>query len=191
MVTYAPTGKASLKRFSAGIAVAVLAGALWASPAAAGEPATRPSTGRFEVTFLKNMIDHHGMAVGMAEMCLGKGVRPQLQSLCQNVKSSQSAQIGQMQGWLQDWYAVKYQPRMRPGDRLTMERLASKTGAAFEIDFMKTIIKHHRKAIREAEKCLARASHAELRELCRKIINAQTAEIAKLESWLCKWYERC
>ena len=61
----------------------------------------------------------------------------------------------------------------------------------FEIRFMETLIRHHRKAITEAEKCLARGYHDELRDLCQGIIETQSAEIAQLETWLCQWYGRC
>ena len=52
---------------------------------------------------MEDMIDHHAMAVMMAEMCTMKVVHPELITLCQNIIASQSAEIQMMQTWLQDW----------------------------------------------------------------------------------------
>ena len=68
---------------------------------------------------------------------------------------------------------------MKPGDEKMTERLASLTGAEFEIAFMEMMIKHHEKAIKEGRHCLDKAYHAELRELSENIITTQSAELAK------------
>lgn len=162
-----------------------------AGPAAALAPAPEPPTARFEIDFLMDMIDHHAMAVEMAEMCLDKAIHPELEEMCAGIVSSQSQEIAEMSAWLQDWYGVSHEPEMKPGDMREMERLASLSGAAFEIEFMETMIKHHSKAIREAEQCLRQAYHTDLVALCQNIIAAQTAEIALMEEWLCEWYDRC
>ena len=108
-----------------------------------------------------------------------------------DVKAAQTAEIDRMQGWLQDWYGVTHEPEITRGDMRRMERLASLSGAEFEIQFMKAMSKHHRSAIRRGETCLGRASHAALIDLCENIIATQRAEIAKMEDWLCHWYGHC
>jgi len=137
------------------------------------------------------MIDHHHMAVMMAEMCLGKAIHPELRSLCESIRTAQMAEIEEMQAWLQDWYGITYEPVMKPGDEQMMERLASLSGAEFEIAFMEMMIKHHEKAIKEGRHCLDKASHIELRELCESIITTQSAEIEQMQTWLCQWYGEC
>lgn len=112
-------------------------------------------------------------------------------ALSRNVIAAQSADIEEMQSWLRDWYGISYELRMTPGDQQMLDRLSSLSGAEFEITFMEMLIKHHEKAIKEAQQCLAKAWHAELRQLCQNIIDAQSAEITQLRSWLCEWYGRC
>ena len=155
------------------------------------EPAPTNAARQFEIDFLQDMIDHHAMAVMMAELCLEKDVRLELAALCEQIRSSQTQQIAQMQAWLQAWYGITYAPEMKPGDMKTMERLASLSGAAFEIEFMEMMIRHHRKAVVEGETCIRRADHEELRSLCETIIEEQSEEIALLQSWLCSWFGRC
>lgn len=181
----------SLRRIATFLAVALVAAGLGSGTAAAEEPAPDPGDAHYEVDFMTGMIDHHAMAIEMAEICLDKAVHPELESLCENIIAAQQAEIEQMQSWLGDWYGVTHEPEMKPGDMHKMERLASLDGAKFEIEFMKSMIRHHRKAITEAETCLKRAYHPELLDLCRNIIQTQSEEIALLESWLCQWYDRC
>ena len=157
----------------------------------ASAPAPSQSVSNFEIKFMTDMIDHHHMAVMMAEMCIAKAIHPELRSLCENIRAAQMAEIEEMQGWLQDWYGITYEPVMKPGDERMMERLASLTGAEFEIAFMEMMIKHHEKAIKEGRHCLDKAYHTELRELCENIIRTQSAEIAQMQTWLCQWYGEC
>lgn len=176
---------------TAGVAVLAVGLTVLASPAAASAPAPDQRTARFEVDFLTNMIDHHGMAVQMADICLGKAVHADLRAMCKDVKTSQSAETAQMQGWLKSWYGRTHEPTMTRGEMRQMDQLASLSGAEFEIKFMDAMTKHHRKAIREAQRCDDRAGHDELIGLCRNIIATQTAENAQMQQWLCEWYGRC
>ena len=154
-------------------------------------PAPDKATAKFEIDFMKGMIDHHAMAVQMANICLQKAIHPELRSLCQNIIAAQQQEIAEMQTWLSSWYGITYSPQMKPGDMRMMERLASLSGAEFEIEFMQMMIKHHLKAIKEASKCVERVYHEELRELCENIITTQAAEIEQMRNWLCQWYGIC
>jgi uncharacterized protein (DUF305 family) len=75
----------------------------------ADEPADGRN-GRAELRFLEGMIDHHQMALDMAQDCLAKAESDDVLTLCQAVIDAQSAEISLMQGWLRDWYQVDYAP---------------------------------------------------------------------------------
>lgn len=157
----------------------------------ANAPAPDPSAVNFEIRFLEGMIDHHMMAVMMAELCISQAMHEELRSMCEEIMATQSQEIELMQGWLADWYGISYEPRMTPGDTRRMERLAELSGSEFEITFMEMMIRHHEGAIREAERCLGRAYHEELVQLCENIIAVQQAEIEQMQEWLCEWYGIC
>ena len=159
--------------------------------AIASGPAPTRAQAKYEIDFLQNMIDHHMMAVMTAELCVEKAVHKELRALCQDIIAAQSAEIEQMQGWLQEWYGISYEPEMSKGMMKDVERLAALEGAEFEIAFMEMMIAHHEKAIQEAERCVDRAYHPELEELCEGIIATQSAEIEQMQEWLCEWYGRC
>ena len=154
-------------------------------------PAPIQPAQNFEVKFLTGMIDHHAMAVAMAQICLQKAVHTELRDMCQQIITAQTQDIALMQSWLQDWYGISYRPVTKPGDQRMLERLSSLSGAGFEIEFMEMMIKHHERAIKESRQCLDKAWHPELRQICQNIITTQSAEIAQLQSWLCQWFGRC
>jgi uncharacterized protein (DUF305 family) len=160
--------------------------------ARANAPAPTEAAARYEIRFMQDMIEHHMMAVHMSETCLARAVHPELQALCGRIVATQQAEIQQMQAWLALWYGIpSHMHPMNPGHHKRMEKLASLTGAQFEIEFMQQMIRHHRGAIVEASRCLQRAYHDELSTVCAGIIEAQLAEIRLMQNWLCAWYGIC
>ncbi len=65
---------------------------------------------RAEIRFLEGMIDHHQMALDMAQDCLNKASAGSLKELCQNIIDGQGVEIGTMQGMLRTWYQIDYTP---------------------------------------------------------------------------------
>jgi uncharacterized protein (DUF305 family) len=166
----------------------ILGGVAAAAPAQASGPAASEQAASYEARFLTRMVDHHQMAVMMAQECRQKAVHPELAQLCSSIVQTQSAQIAQMLGWLQDWYGITHAPSMARGQMQSMERFSRLSGAEYEIRFMRAMIRHHWSAVREAESCLSRAEHPELLSLCSQIRTAQLGEIARMQGWLQDWY---
>lgn len=159
-----------------------------ATPALADAPAAKKSAAKFEIKFMKNMIDHHMMAIMEAEMCLEEAVHAELYQLCESIIATQSEEMMMMQSWLLEWYGISYEPQMKGN---MMDKLGSLEGEEFEIMFMEMMIKHHRSAIKDSEKCLDRAYHPELLSTCQGIIDTQSQEIQLMQGWLCEWYTIC
>jgi len=66
--------------------------------------------GRAELRYMEGMIDHHQMAIDMANDCLVKATTESVLTTCQNIIDAQTAEITTMQGWLLNWYNVAYSP---------------------------------------------------------------------------------
>lgn len=64
----------------------------------------------------------------------------------------------------------------------------SKDQAKFEIRFLEEMIDHHYGAVKMAELCAGRATHAELLQMCESIETMQMAEIEMMQEWLQSWY---
>jgi uncharacterized protein (DUF305 family) len=160
------------------------------TPAQADAPPADPRTGRYEVRFMTEMIDHHAMAIAMSTMCLDRADHRELEAMCAEVITAQQREIQTMQQWLRDWYGVEYQPQMNQGDMRAMQRLAELDGADFEIAFLRAMVKHHWKAVVRADRCVEAAEHDPLVSMCQDIVTTQLAEIVQMQQWLRDWYGR-
>ena len=179
-----------IARFLIGLALTLSIAGLAVVPALADAPAPDRSTAHFEVKFMEDMMEHHHMAVMMAELCLTRATEHEaLRDLCQNIIATQMQEMHQLHSWLEQWYGVQHEPMM--SGMGGMQRLERLSGAEFEIAFMQMMIRHHESAIREANKCLDRAYHSELEGMCQNIIATQSAEIQQMQTWLCDWYAIC
>lgn len=141
-------------------------------PAHAEAPAPTRAQTQYEIRFMTDMIDHHHMAIMMSQICLTNATHEELEALCAEIIVAQQQEIATMQSWLQDWYGVSHAPEMTQGAMQRMERMAEMYGAEFEIAFMKSMIRHHWKAVVRASGCLDRAYHEQLTEMCADIIEA-------------------
>lgn len=156
---------------------------------AVSSPAPR-ATG-LETNYMKFTIDHHAMGIMMAEMCVDEAVHEELRDLCAKNMEQQSNELALLQGWLQEWYGITYEPRITDGHHRMMEHMAELSGAAFEIEFMETFSRHHHQIIQRSQPVVQQAEHEPLRGLAADIIAAQSADIQAMLTWLCEWYGIC
>ena len=59
---------------------------------------------QFDLRFINAMMPHHQGAVVMAKEALEKSDRPEIKKLAQDIISSQTQEIAQMQQWKKAWY---------------------------------------------------------------------------------------
>ena len=116
----------------------------------------------------------------MAELCAGRVVHSDLQAMCGQIKSAQTAEIAKMRTWLQRWYGRDHAPQLDRKMQRQVEELARLTGAAFEKAFMAAMIKNHSSAARDAIECLNQAYHPDMLNLCAMMLCAQGDEIAQM-----------
>lgn len=60
----------------------------------------------FEQRFMEMMIEHHQGAVDAAEQVLQEGDNPRVAELAESIRTAQTAEIAQLQQWLQEWSAA-------------------------------------------------------------------------------------
>ena len=159
--------------------------------ALAKQPAPKEIIANYEVHFIEDMIDHHAMAAKMSQMCVQKEVHEDLKSLCNKIITNQQEEITQLQKGLQNWYQLEHEPQMSKRQMQQMEELESLSAAKFEMEFMKSMINHHWRAIIESSQCIERAYHGKLENFCQKTVLMQAAEIEQMHTWLCEWHNMC
>ncbi|GAB4420426.1 MAG: DUF305 domain-containing protein [Anaerolineae bacterium] len=168
--------------------------------------------GRAEVRFMEGMIDHHQMALDVAQDCLNKTANEALRTLCQNVIDAQTPEITMLRGWLREWYGIEYAPvpmsqlmditgtgmssGMGHGDHtvnpatdmpLMMGMMAGfdrLQGLDYDLAWLEAMIDHHDDAVHMSQRILRYAEHEELRALALQIIGDQSAEIKLMETML-------
>lgn len=141
---------------------------------------------RDEADYLSRMVAHHQEAVTAAEQ-LRRSDRPPLRAFGAEIVRTQSAQIDQMQAWLDRWYPD--QPA-DTGYRPMMRNLTDLSGAALDRAFLRDMTLHHMAAVMMSQQLLARglATHPPVADLARTIRDQQHAEIFRMQRWLHAWY---
>ena len=186
---------------SAVVAVALLLGACGNDdPTPQGDEGTAGS-GSFneaDVTFLQDMVAHHEQAIEMAEMVEGRTDRPELQELASNIISSQTAEIEEIDGLLEDAGEEGADDGGMGHDMDTggsdmgmsqeeMDALMDVQGEEFDKMFSEMMIRHHEAAIAMSEEVLENGENAEVATLAQGIIDEQQKEVDDLKSWLQEW----
>jgi uncharacterized protein (DUF305 family) len=168
-------------------AIALLVATLHPMPARADAPAPDAQTARFEVLFMKGMIDHHTMAVAMSHICEWRARHSELRGLCRQVIEDQTTEIEMMRGWLKDWYGVDHRPRLTRDDLRDLVRLLLMPPHRFDREFLKMMIAHHQAALPRGAECEQKAQHTALVEMCHEMVLKQKAEIVQMQAWLAAW----
>lgn len=197
-------GAAGLRRtLLAVIAVAVLvlagtAGWLIGNSSSSGKAA--PSA--VDVGFAQDMSTHHVQAITMAAYERDNTTDSALKVLAYDIESSQNFQVGEMQGWLDEWGKSRNNPQpmawmgdqhmvmgaggLMPGmaTPAQMNRLESLHGKALDVLFLQLMIHHHQGGLPMARYAVAHARDASVRTLAGAMISAQSAEIIQMEQTL-------
>lgn len=165
----------------------------------AGESAVQ-GAGSVDVGFLQDMSVHHAQAVTMAGWERDHTTDPQLEQLAFDIESTQNAQVGRMQGWLELW-GQDDQPVGRAymtwmtgdmagtstgaGGAAVMPGMASDTdlknlraasGPKLDVLFLQLMLRHHRGGSSMLSDAAQNASRLEVRNLATQILSSQQTE---------------
>lgn len=140
-----------------------------------------------EHAFLVEMIAHHEEAIDAAGE-LARSERPEMRAFGARIIESQSAQVEQMQAWLDEWYAdrsdeVDYDPMMRD--------LSGLSGDELDEAFLSDMIGHHMGAVMMSQQLLVRGlgDHTAVDRLAADIRDEQSREIQMMRRWLRDWFD--
>ncbi|KXK60280.1 DUF305 domain-containing protein [Micromonospora rosaria] len=149
-----------------------------------------PRYNSLDVWFVRMMIPHHGQALQMAALARDRAGSPGVRALAERIRSSQGAEVGVLQGWLD----TRGLPREVAGhDHATMRgmqsasavrRLAEARGEEFDRLFVRMMSDHHGGAVEMARDLLAVGVDRTLREFADGVVAEQRAEIARMRDLL-------
>lgn len=145
-----------------------------------------------DAAFARDMIDHHRGAIEMAENAQQRAEHDEVKELAEAIIDAQRAEISLMTRIGEELRAHGAKAgslgmsHMQMGMDMDMPMLAR--AKPFDRAFIDMMIPHHRGAVAMAKIELEKGTHGELRKLARAVIDDQTAEIERMQSWRIKWY---
>jgi uncharacterized protein (DUF305 family) len=170
-----------------------------------------PSAGSVDAGFARDMSAHHLQGVEMANLAADRSQDPEVRRLAFDISSTQNNQVGRMQGWLTLWglsvsggqpmawmeeapehemsamgsgsgMAGGLMPGMATEEELAELRTLS--GLAFDVQFLRLMIRHHQGGEDMAEYAAGNASEPAVATLARTIADTQAAEVATMTDML-------
>ncbi|MFJ9900147.1 DUF305 domain-containing protein [Streptomyces sp. NPDC091280] len=150
-----------------------------------------------DVSFSKEMIQHHRQAVEMASLATDRAASTQVKTLATKIKGAQDPEIGTMSGWLTSWGEKVPQDMTGMGHDMSsstpgmmtaadMGKLEKASGAAFDALFLDMMVEHHEGAVEMARTEKADGSYRPATALAAEVITAQSAEIEQMNKMLGK-----
>jgi len=158
-------------------------------------------TSNIDQHFIEQMIPHHDDAILMAKISLIKAEHPEIKTLAENIKRTQSEENAKMREWYKLWYDADVpENSLSPGrgmggsmmmrggmmgDATDMDALEN--AKPFDKEFIEQMIPHHQMAVMMASMLLQSTNRPEMKELAQNIILAQTKEINEMRQWYKDW----
>jgi uncharacterized protein (DUF305 family) len=149
-----------------------------------------------DVRFLQDMIGHHQQAIDMATLVDGRSHRRQLIAFAARLAATRQAEIATMKRWTTQpnqptppTTAAEDAESPPPGmlGRGQLDWLKLRTGPRFDLGFVTMMDTHHGGAVEMADAELRAGASAEVKELARRILTTQRAELGQLHAWKDAW----
>jgi uncharacterized protein (DUF305 family) len=170
-----------------------------------------PAANSVDAGFAWDMSRHHLQGVEMANLAPGRSQDPVIRSLAFDISATQTNQVGRMQGWLSLWglsntssrppmewmdgvvsgHSMDGMDMSTPGALMPgmateqeLDHLRSLSGTAFDVEFLRLMIRHHQGGLKMAQYAEKHAQLAPVRLLARSMAETQTAEVGTMAQLL-------
>ena len=205
----------ALRRALTALAGLALTGAVLAGCGSTATPtareATEPGHNGADVAFAAEMAPHHEQGLHLVAMAAGRDVTAAFVELTGRIAAEQSADIDQLDAWLDGWDATASPgPDHLPDDGLMaqrsttgtmrglmrtrmgpwalsaddVDRLGASQARDFEDRWLRTMITHHQGAISMARQEIAQGAYPPAIALAEEIVTTQQAEVEQMEALL-------
>ena len=172
---------------------------------------TIPAADSVDAGFARDMSRHHLQGVEMANLVPERSEDPEVRLLAFDISSTQTNQAGRMEGWLSLWglpssggevmawmaddeahTGHSMEGRDMGGETLMpgmateaeLTELRGLSGTAFDVEFLRLMIRHHQGGLGMAEYAADHADVDAVRRLAATIADTQTAETTTMTDLL-------
>lgn len=185
--------RSSTKFFSL---LSLLVALLATTPVASASNYTRgvtdnPRLARSEINGLKALIDNLYSTAALAGLWETNTIHASDRSLLQGVQFSSEIQMSTLQDWLQNWYGITYEPRLRPGTMQQIRSLSKLSEDTFERRFLLAMVRQHKKTTLLAQRLIELNGTIDLYLYAPNIVNTAKQASARWTNALCTWYGAC
>jgi uncharacterized protein (DUF305 family) len=132
--------------------------------------------------FLRAMSDHHEGLVLMASAAMNKASRSETQAEAHKLHQKQAQERDNMLGMIRSSYNESHTPTAMPKHRAMNDSLQQKSGAAYDRDFYRHVVMHHREGVQMIDQFLPRLTKPQVRQMAEQMRRDQMREIAEFES---------
>jgi uncharacterized protein (DUF305 family) len=166
------------------------------------------SAGLVDVGFSQDMTVHHRQAAFMAALARARAPEVEVRVIGYDIETTQIAQMGIMQGWLNLWNAaslplgnhLRWMTDSAPGHpdghrdghrgaaglatmpgmatEQELDRLRQASGVEFEVLFLQLMLRHHQGGLPMLAYAERHAETPQVRNLAKQMLIAQTSETA-------------
>ena len=147
----------------------------------------------YDLHFIDMMVMHHSQGIDMARLVDDRSTNPKVRAFAAKTLDGQQKDLDELRSLRDRWYADKpvmdmsqmhNMPGMKMDMKMDMEgdmaKLRAAKGAAFDRMFLDMMIHHHQMAVSMSKEAIAKAEHAEIKDLARRGVTQQQAEIAEM-----------
>ncbi len=189
-----------------GVGLLLLGGGLAVALGIGGGTDT-PSADSVDAGFARDMGVHHLQGVEMANLVAERSSDPEVRQIAFDISATQTNQAGRMQGWLSLWGVPQSggdtmawmssgnagghshdvtDDGLMPGMATSAELTALRelTGSAFDVEFLRLMIRHHQGGFEMAGYTAEHAGLPAVRSLAQAIAGAQSAETRTMAAML-------
>lgn len=141
------------------------------------------SSKAYDHQFIDTMMQHHMMAMHMAEMAEPKATHPELKSTIRRMMDEQQKEMDELKSLKQKHYADKGEainadlPGMASSKNMDMHQLTEAEGEDFDKKFITMMTKHHKSGIELAQSEIRRGKHTDVKAFAQKTMQGQKKDL--------------
>jgi uncharacterized protein (DUF305 family) len=145
-----------------------------------------PFTPQTDREFIHFFIEHHEMAVEMAEVVVDKGSRADVRQLAEEIIAAQTREIEVLRDADEELQNQPEPPEMPadPHQDADMEHMMTMTGTTLDRMFLLDMIPHHAAALPVAHRARPHLTRDDLRTMAEEIVHQQAVEIGQIKEIL-------